>query len=204
MPNMDTLTNLVIDARKLYLGGLLILTALNLVWMLLRKPLRFFLAANFFAIYLLYLINLTILPVPLSIFTQGGTELSLGAARINLQPFDIGRFGSWRPRLNQLDLLNILAFVPFGFLLPFTAKKGRLPILLYALLATLIIETAQLVLSVRVWNYSRVFDITDIFTNVFGAWLGYLLAGLALGLGGKTSDPQPNPTQADTQKLTLR
>lgn len=204
MPNMDTLTNLVIDARKLYLGGLLILTALNLVWMLLRKPLRFFLAANFFAVYLLYLINLTILPVPLSIFTQGGTELSLGAARINLQPFDIGRFGSWRPRLNQLDLLNILAFVPFGFLLPFTAKKGRLPILLYALLATLIIETAQLVLSVRVWNYSRVFDITDIFTNVFGAWLGYLLARLALGLGGKTSDPQPNPTQADTQKLTLR
>jgi len=80
--------------------------------------------------------------------------------------------------LNRVDLLNIAAFVPFGFLLPFTTKKGKLPIILFALLATLAIEITQLVLTSRVPTYSRAFDVTDLITNMLGAWLGYLISRL--------------------------
>jgi glycopeptide antibiotics resistance protein len=75
-----------------------------------------------------------------------------------------------------VDLLNIAGFIPYGFLLPFTTKKKKMPILLYAVFATLAIEFTQLVISARVPTYSRVFDVTDLLTNVSGAWLGYLFS----------------------------
>ncbi|MEA4812255.1 MAG: VanZ family protein [Anaerolineaceae bacterium] len=168
--------NLVIQPKNLALLTAGVLFVLNLIWIAARKPLRFLLAANLFGFYLAALISLTILPFPLSAFKQPLPESIFIPVKTNLFPFDMGRYGSMSPRLNQIDILNILAFLPFGFLLPFTTQKGKLPILLYALLATLIIETSQLLLSVRVTTYSRVFDVTDILTNTFGAWVGYLLS----------------------------
>jgi glycopeptide antibiotics resistance protein len=168
--------NIVIRPSNLLplVGGILLV--LNLLWLVLRKPFRFFFGANLLAIYLVVLISLTILPFSFSVFKEPLPETIFQALRVNLYPFGIGRLGNLTPHLNRVDLLNIGAFIPFGFLLPFTTKNGKLPIILFALLATSAIEITQLVLSSRVPTYSRAFDVTDLITNVLGAWLGYLLS----------------------------
>ena len=170
--------NIVIRPNNLLPIAAGLLLFLNLLWLALRKPFRFFIGANFFAAYLLILISLTILPFPMAVFKETLPEAILPALRVNLYPFGIGHLGSLTPHLNHVDQLNIAAFIPFGFLPPFTTKTGKLPILLYAFLATLAIETTQLVLSARVPTYSRAFDVTDILTNVLGALLGYLISRL--------------------------
>jgi glycopeptide antibiotics resistance protein len=168
--------NIVIRPSNLWpvVAGLLLL--LNLLWIALHKPFRFFLGANLFAVYLVILISLTVLPFPLSVFEDPLPEAILGPLRVNLYPFGIGRLGNLTPHLNRVDLLNIAAFIPFGFLLPFTTRNGKLPILLVGFLATLAIEATQLILTSRVATYSRAFDINDLITNVTGALLGYLLS----------------------------
>ncbi len=155
-------------------GGLLLL--LNLLWLILRKPFRFFIGTNLLAVYFVVLVSLTILPFHFSVFKEPLPEAILQPLRVNLYPFGIGRLGNLTPHLTRVDLLNIAAFIPFGFLLPFITKKGKLPIIVYALLATLAIEITQLVLTSRVPTYSRAFDVTDLITNLMGAWLGYLLS----------------------------
>lgn len=170
--------NIVIRPSNLLpiVGGLLLV--LNLIWIALRKPFRLFFGANLFGVYLVVLISLTILPFSFSVFKEPLPETIFQPLRVNLYPFGIGRLGTLSPHLNRVDLLNIAAFVPFGFLLPFTTKKGKLPIILFALLATLAIEITQLGLTSRVPTYSRAFDVTDLITNMLGAWLGYLISRL--------------------------
>jgi glycopeptide antibiotics resistance protein len=153
-----------------------VLLVLNLIWIALRKPFRFFFGANLLAVYLVLLISLTILPFPMAVFKQPLPETIFPPLRVNLYPFGIARFGNLNPHLTQVDLLNIAGFIPYGFLLPFTTKKKKMPILLYAVFATLALEFTQLVISARVPTYSRVFDVTDLLTNVSGAWLGYLFS----------------------------
>lgn len=88
----------------------------------------------------------------------------------------------FRPRLNftffaymfsdyRSSLLNILFFMPLGFLLPMIWKKFRavyrtIP---FAFLASLFIEAAQLLTP-------RATDVNDLLTNTFGGILGYALA----------------------------
>lgn len=68
-------------------------------------------------------------------------------------------------------VLNVAAFVPFGFILPIISSKNRklFNIFLLSLEATLIIEILQLVFQVGI------FDVDDIFMNTVGGTLGYLL-----------------------------
>ncbi|MBR2812227.1 MAG: VanZ family protein [Solobacterium sp.] len=66
--------------------------------------------------------------------------------------------------------LNILMFVPFGFLCPmFRNKAGFLDTLVPAFLTSLTIELVQPLVS---W---RIADITDLITNTSGAVIGWLI-----------------------------
>lgn len=168
--------NIVIRPSNLWPVVGVTLLLLNLLWIALRKPVRFFIGVNLFAVYLVMLISLTVLPFPFSVFKDPLPEAILGPVRVNLYPFGVGKAGNLTPHLNRVDLLNIAAFIPFGFLLPFTTRNGKLPILLFGFLATLAIETTQLILTSRVASYSRAFDVNDLITNVIGALLGYLLS----------------------------
>lgn len=167
--------NIVIRPDNLLIpvGGLLFL--LNLIWLALRKPFRFFAGANLFAFYLVVLISLTVLPFSFSVFRGPLPEAIMQAPRVNLDPFGINS-SDVGPHFDRVDWLNIAAFIPFGFLLPFTTRSGKLPILLYGLIATLAIESTQLILTLRVPSYSRAFDVNDIITNLTGALLGYWLS----------------------------
>lgn len=71
-------------------------------------------------------------------------------------------------------ILNVVAFVPFGFILPIISTKNRnfFNIFLLSLEMTLIIEILQLVFKVGS------FDVDDIFLNTVGGTLGYLFYAL--------------------------
>lgn len=68
-------------------------------------------------------------------------------------------------------LANIILFIPYGFLLPFTYKKCRSFIKSISIIffSILIIELFQLV------TMLGSFDVDDIILNVFGASVGYIL-----------------------------
>ena len=86
-------------------------------------------------------------------------------ANVNLIPF-VGMADSLRN-----TLLNILLFIPLGFLLPLLWQRYRNmgKALLFSFFATLTIELSQLF-------SSRATDVDDLITNFIGALCGYLLA----------------------------
>lgn len=95
----------------------------------------------------------------------------------NLQLFkEIKRFFKYREQIGLEGFIvnilgNVLAFMPFGFLLPLLNRLHRrfYVIFLLSLLFSLVVEIAQLLLSVGV------FDVDDIFMNTLGGVLGYLV-----------------------------
>ncbi len=70
-------------------------------------------------------------------------------------------------------VMNIVAFVPFGFFLPLLSRnrhgKNIFYVMFSALEFTLVIEIVQLVLRVGT------FDVDDIMLNSIGGFIGYLL-----------------------------
>ena len=67
-------------------------------------------------------------------------------------------------------ILNIIMFIPLGFLLPFLWKKYQklTPTLLFGFLFSLFIELSQLITL-------RATDIDDLIANTLGALIGYLI-----------------------------
>lgn len=102
--------------------------------------------------------------------------------RYNLTLFkEINRF--WNMRYTYgwdvtiVNLLgNVVCFMPFGFLLPTVSKKkifkNFLIVTLMAMLFSLGIETAQLLMKVGA------FDVDDIFLNTVGGLVGYIFMKL--------------------------
>lgn len=108
--------------------------------------------------------------------------------RYNLELFkEIKRFVLYRQQLGfesfVVNILgNILAFAPFGFLLPLLNKRyrGFFFILFLSVLFSTAVETVQLVLTVGI------FDVDDIMMNTLGGILGYLLYRVNHALFGRT------------------
>lgn len=66
--------------------------------------------------------------------------------------------------------LNILLFIPFGFLVPKVKNTNLVKILLFSFVLSLCIELVQPLL-----NVYRRSDITDIICNTLGGLIGYIL-----------------------------
>lgn len=76
-------------------------------------------------------------------------------------------------------VMNVVAFMPFGFILPIISPGNRkfLRIFLRGFLLTLVIETMQLFLKVGC------FDLDDMLLNTIGAVLGYFLFWICKCIG---------------------
>lgn len=102
--------------------------------------------------------------------------------RYNLTLFkEISRFWNMRYtygwHVTIVNLLgNVICFIPFGFLLPTISKKkvfkNFLSVTFMAMLFSIGIETAQLLMKVGA------FDVDDIFLNTLGGLVGYILMKL--------------------------
>lgn len=96
--------------------------------------------------------------------------------RYNLVPFvEIGRFWNHREQLGMNAVYvnivgNVLAFVPYGFILPIITGRMRsgFLIVLSGFGLSLTVEIIQLVTKVGC------FDVDDLILNTIGAALGYL------------------------------
>jgi glycopeptide antibiotics resistance protein len=135
---------------------------------------RFFF--TIFWLYLLFVVSLTLFPIPfldkLSYRSPVGEILS----RVNLVPFDFGRlFENNATVVFELFFGNILLTMPFGFGLPFVARFHPKSMLWIAVAAGFGIESAQLGVNLLLGGTYRSVDINDVLLNAIGAWLGYLL-----------------------------
>ncbi|MDF2842084.1 MAG: putative rane protein [Herbinix sp.] len=96
--------------------------------------------------------------------------------RFNLEFFkEINRFITYRNQVGfqsfAVNIIgNVLAFAPFGFLLPLLNQRYRkfIAILSLSILFSLAVEAIQLYLKVGI------FDVDDILLNTLGGVLGYI------------------------------
>lgn len=96
----------------------------------------------------------------------------------NLIPFkEMFRY-NFGSRLFLKNVLgNIIMFLPYGFFTSYFLKEKKMwPILLLTTIASITIETTQLMIG-------RVFDIDDIILNIIGGILGYFLHILIIKIG---------------------
>lgn len=107
-------------------------------------------------------------------FGRGNSSMGY---RYNLELLvEIKRFIKYREQVGfdafMINVLgNIVAFMPFGLLLPIIHKKyrGLLRVAFYSLLFSLAVEAIQMLSRVGI------FDVDDILLNTIGGILGYLL-----------------------------
>lgn len=92
---------------------------------------------------------------------KGGDNESIIQATINLVPFNV---------IEKTFYLNILMFIPLGFLVPFIWENYRkiYKIVLLGTSFSLLIELSQLITN-------RTTDINDLIANTIGALLGYII-----------------------------
>lgn len=132
-----------------------------------REILRF----GLWIIFLLYIIALTYF----LFFSERFGRVMGEEYRYNLKFFhEIKRFIKYREQLGNIIFLtnivgNVVAFVPFGFLLPCISKVSRkfLNVVMLGFELTLSIEIMQLLLKVGA------FDVDDIIMNLTGTIIGY-------------------------------
>ncbi len=125
---------------------------------------------------LLFYIYIIILSYFLFLSEHYGRGYVVESYRYNLEFFkEIKRFILYRELLGYETFIvnilgNILAFAPFGFLLPFIHKRyrGFFKIIFLSLLFSLTVESLQLYLKVGI------FDVDDLFLNTLGGLLGYI------------------------------
>ena len=132
-----------------------------------------------FAVYLLVLVKVIIFKYPFdelyAIAQTWRRDVILeGLGTANFVPFKtIKMYIKYADKLNSFENLagNILAFVPFGFLLPLVRKnKSKLAdIFANALILVVGIEVFQL------FSAFGAFDVDDIILNCLGAVIGYFV-----------------------------
>src|SRR5687768_10622336 len=98
-----------------------------------------------------------------------------GLLSYNLVPFKtlVGYFSTFEGlSITDQFIGNVIAFVPFGFLLPLIASRLRSFTLMLrsTFIFSLLIEIAQLLFQVGA------FDVDDLFLNTLGGVIGFLLS----------------------------
>ena len=129
------------------------------------------------ALGLLFYLYIILLSYFLFFSEHYGRDYVMEGYRYNLKLFkEIERFIQYREQLGfeifVVNILgNILAFAPFGFLLPLIHKRNRsfFKILMLSILFSLTVEAIQLYLKVGI------FDVDDILLNTVGGLLGYII-----------------------------
>lgn len=94
-------------------------------------------------------------------------------------------------------LLNIVLFVPFGFIARTLLKLKLPPALALSFAATCLIETAQFTGLFGVYPFAyRTFDVDDLICNTLGALIGWGLAHLAVKLTQREAEVRPPVTHS--------
>ncbi|WEG18883.1 VanZ family protein [Alkalihalophilus pseudofirmus] len=142
-------------------------------WKSKNKPkLTFRLLIYSFSIYLLYVINYTIFPIPIGPDSKFMAEIM--ELKNNFIPFQ--SIFTQQGLLSFSTLGNLILLLPLGIYLPLILKRNSFyRTLLYGLCVSLGIELTQLVLSLVLGVTYRTFNIDDLILNTLGVAVGYLV-----------------------------
>jgi glycopeptide antibiotics resistance protein len=135
-------------------------------WRLTSK--RTFLLYTAFYIYLVIVLYVTVMPFEIPLGATNNQYLSTAI----FMPFNDliqGYEGA-----EQDIILNILMMIPFGFLFPLIRISTIYQTVFITFLFSGSIESYQL-LNGWLGTSTRIFDVTDIMTNTFGGFIGYVL-----------------------------
>ena len=98
-------------------------------------------------------------------------ESELGTIKIgrdiNLIPF--------KDFAHMTSLLNVVMFIPIGFLLGFIIKNNWKKSIVWGFILSLVIESLQLLVNVFIGYNFRTFDVNDLIFNTIGTLVGYLV-----------------------------
>ncbi len=150
-----------------------------------------------FSMVIFFILYILLLSYLLFFSESYGRTMEERHYRYNLELFkEIKRFWKYRETLGWKTVLvnllgNVIAFVPFGFCLPFFSKIGKSffgSIFLSALFSFLV-ESVQLVTKVGA------FDVDDIFLNALGGFVGFLIYYTTKHIFNKKIIPYINQNQ---------
>lgn len=85
---------------------------------------------------------------------------------VNLIPF--------KDFAHMTSLLNIVMFIPIGFLQGFVVKNNWKKIIIVGFILSLVVESSQLLVNMLIGYNFRTFDVNDLIFNTIGALIGYL------------------------------
>lgn len=146
-----------------------------------------------FALFLCYLVIIS-----------GATMLSRGSGWENSEIIPL--FYSYREAWNSFSviawrniILNIILFIPFGFLLPIGIQRFRRfwKIYLAGLCFTILIEGMQLILK------KGIFEMDDIFNNLLGTMIGYGCFAIVKWIGSRSKKEQVSRGKAVALQIPL-
>lgn len=132
---------------------------------------------------LLFYIYIILLSYFLFLSEHYGRAVTTEGYRYNLVLFkEIKRFIEYRELLGfesvMVNILgNVLAFAPFGFLLPMINRRFHnfFRVLFYSFFFSLAVEVLQLILKVGI------FDVDDLFLNTMGSIIGFISHAICSG-----------------------
>ena len=174
--------------RKIIMFNFNIITIYSLLWALIpcivyicfknKKSYIFF--SILYVLYIWQIYDLTGIGSLSDILYSLSSNSEIIKANINLTPLTNITLGF---------ILNIIMFIPLGFLLPFLWKKYQklTPTLLFGFLFSLFIELSQLITL-------RATDIDDLIANTLGALIGYLIWKIYMKIFNKSLE---NPNSKD-------
>ncbi|HTX91115.1 MAG TPA: VanZ family protein [Anaerolineales bacterium] len=172
------------------LGGIALLVPL-LVRLRRRGP-AYLVRFSLFWAYLLALVGATLFPLPILYGLAEGPTWANAAftlAHVNLIPFYYGTNVTAAFLLPEI-IKNILLTLPFGFGVSFIARLRPRDFLWLAPATGLVLELAQLLVSLAIGGPYRSVDINDVLLNAAGVWLGYGLYRLSLLAAGLLVKPE--------------
>lgn len=157
-------------------------------------------------VYFLALWTYTLLPLPdPDGLVCAGTNLDPGTLVTDVRAGILSPVGPLRdPGTLQLAL-NVLLFIPLGFLIRLLTNKGVVVSMLTGFVVSLFVETAQLTGMWGIYPCAyRVFDVVDLMMNTLGALVGSLLAFALFGRRRENSSHDPRvQTRTDTGLRTV-
>ncbi len=134
--------------------------------------------------WLLFYLYIILLSYFLFFSEHYGRDLVSSQYRYNLHFFkEIRRFITYRELVGWESFVvnilgNVLAFAPFGFLLPALKKmyRGFFRMTFLSIMFSLSVEVIQLMLRIGI------FDVDDILLNTLGGCLGYIFFAICNGI----------------------
>ena len=139
----------------------------------LNKSNTFVVMSSIMYIYFIWVIKYTIFPIPYDEMSINiYSEIYKWNEKVNLIPFMVDS----KFVLQKTMLLNILLTMPLGFGINFLyGKKFKLAnMLIIGLLAGLILEGTQLIISIILGFPYKYIDVTDFVCNLIGCVIGYI------------------------------